>query len=123
MPEMLITAMLTAIESSCNIFELYETDRALLFYIVAVSSEFGRLGLASHLYQLSLKMAVANGLGAAEVAAFSDYAARAAAKLGFTTLTELNYASFEYKGTTPLAGCKKLLDEHPSVRLMARRLP
>lgn len=115
--------MIAAIEEGCDVFNLYETNCILHFCLVAVDSKYGRLGLASLLYQLSFKIAIEKGAGAAVVAAFSSFTARAAAKLGFTTLKEITYASFKYKGTTPLAGCKELVDEHPTVRFMARRLP
>lgn len=88
-----------------------------------VSSEYGRSGLATFLYKMSLKMATACGAGAVTVHAISAYAARATLKLGFTQLRELSLLTFEHNGTTPMAGREDLLDEHTAFRLFARPLP
>lgn len=116
-------SILNALTKDHNLFTLFKTDKVFEIAIVAVSSDYGKKGLATTLMELSIQIAIQNGAGAAQVEALSEYTARAASKLGFTVLKSIDYATFEYEGVTPLAGNEEMLSEHPAARFMARRLP
>jgi len=108
-PKNLLTAILRALSDHKDLFDLYKTDKVLDTRVVAVSPEFGRKGLATKLMELSIQLAVQKEAGAIQVQAVSEHIARAAAKLGYTTLTSVDYASFEYDGIKPLSGKVEML--------------
>ena len=122
-PKRLLTALLQALSDPNNLFHLYKTDKVLDTRFVAVLPDFGRKGLATKLMELSIQLAIQKETGAIQVEAVSEYIARAADKLGYTTLTSVDYASFEYDGIKPLAGNVEMLVDHPTARFMALRLP
>ena len=105
-----------------DLFKFYETDRILHCCIISVSDEYGRRGLAAKLIQASTDLAAANGAGAVKAEAVSEFAARAIAKLGFSVVKSIDYASFEINGTKPLASVPELVHQHPTARLMAKRV-
>lgn len=118
----LLTVYLKELNKGVNFFDIFETDRIMHNIIVAVSSKYTRLGLASKMYELSLDIAAAMGVKAVKTEAGSTYTARVASKLGYTTFKVLDLASLEYLGTKPLANCAELASCNPVARLMARRV-
>ena len=106
-----------------DLFALLETDRFFHLGDLTVSCDYARQGLATKLYQLSLEIAVKLGVPAAKTYAASTYTAKLAAKLGFSTFNTVDYATLEHKGTMPFTKYPDVLVDHPSVLLMARRLP
>lgn len=122
-PKRLLTEIFQALSDPHDLFQLYKTDKVLDTRFVAVTPDFGRKGLATKLMELSIQLAIQKEAGAIQVEAVSEYIARAAAKLGYTTLTSVDYATFEYDGIKPLAGNVEMLADHPTARFMARRLP
>lgn len=118
----LMDALREALIRNLDLFALYGTDKVLHWYMVAVSAQYGRRGLATKLLELTEELAVRNGAGAVKALAISEYAARAAVKRGFTTLNSVAYATLEYKGTRPLADCQESLGDHTTARFMALRL-
>ena len=123
MPDQLVFVPLGGLGDGFNLYEMYETDKVLHLFAVAVHPSQARRGLASRLYRLSIELALTAGAGAIAVEAFSQYAIRATTKLGFEVHKVMSFDSFEYHGKRPLAECTELLAEHPEARFMARRLP
>lgn len=119
----LIRALFAELSRGVDLFDMYGTDRIFHLCMVAVSEEYSRRGLATKLNELSVEMAIQSGAGAMKAEAVSEYPARSAIKQGFSVINSINYANFLYAGTTPLANVPELVQEHPTVRLMARRLP
>lgn len=105
-----------------NLFSYYETNRVFHIISVTVREDFCSRGIATQLNKLSLQLAVQNGAGAAKAEVVNEYAFHSFAKLGFEVLKSVDYATFEFKGTTPFACEQDMLAEHPAARLMARRL-
>lgn len=120
-PDHLLFSVLGGLGEGIDLFKLYKTDRVLHLFAVGVHSQYGRQGLASRLYQLTIELALSAGVGAMALEAVSEYAYRAASKLGFTVLRVIDYATHEYKGGTPLKDCGDL--DHTAARYMARPLP
>ena len=121
MPDHLLFSVLGGLGEGIDLFKMYKTDRVRHLFAVGVLAQYGRQGLASRLYQLSIELAISAGVGAMAVDAFSEYAYRATSKLGFTVLRVINFATYEYKGGKPLADCGDL--DHFATRYMARSLP
>lgn len=121
-PKRLLTAILQELTKDHDLFTIYRTKKVLEINIVAVSSDFCKKGLATKLMELSIQLAIERGAGAVQIEAVSEYTARLATKLGFTTLKATDFAKFEYNGLKPFAGNRKMLSEHPTARFMARRL-
>lgn len=121
-PKRLLTAFLQDLTKDHDLFTIYRTEKVLAIDIVAVSSDFCKKRLATKLMELSIQLAIQSGAGAAQMEAVSEYTARSATKLGFTTLKAIDFAKFEYNGLKPFAGNEKMLSEHPTARFMARRL-
>jgi len=110
-------------EPADGLFSLYKTTKVFHWYMTAVSPPYQRRGIATKLAQLCIQLGVEAGAGAIKVEAESEYTSRLADKLGFSTLKSVDYATFQYKGTKPLADNRYLLSEHSIARLMARSLP
>lgn len=106
-----------------GLFSLFGTTKVFHWYMMAVSPPYQRRGIATQLAQLCVQLGVEAGAGAIKVEAASEYTSRLAAKLGFSIFQSIDYATFEYKGTTPLAGNRDLLSEHSTARFMGRSLP
>jgi len=120
-PGWLARSFLSSLSQGIDIFSLYNTDRVLGIFIVSVGNEYGRLGLATKMFQLSIEMAEAAGAGALESGAVSEFAAKALAKCGFKTIKTVSYESFEMKdGVRPMASMLEELGEHQVGRLMVR---
>lgn len=122
-PTRLLYAIMQALTEDHDLFSLYKTDKVFEIRIVAVSSDFGRKGLATKLMELSIQIAIQNGAGVVETEAVSEYTSRAATKLGFITLKSIDYATYEYDGIKPFAGNEDMLKEHPTARFMVLPLP
>lgn len=122
-PERLLFALLDALKKNADLHEKYETNRILHLCMIAVSEQHCGEGLATKLNELSMDLAIQGGAGAIKTEAVSEYAAKSVAKLGFTVISSIDYATFEFNGTKPFADNADLLAEHPTARLMARRLP
>ena len=120
---LLIFALLGALNEGINLFDQYKTDKILHLAMVAVSSDYGRLGLASELYKLSIEIGQNIGAGAIVTEAVSVYAAKAAASFGLQTLREVVYEEFQLEdGSKPYAPVIKELGDHRTGKLMARSL-
>lgn len=119
----LIRALFEELNREVDLFSRYETDRIFHLCMVAVSDQYGRRGLATKLNELAVRLAVQCGAGAIKAEAVSEYPARSAIKQGFDLIKSIDYATFVYDGLTPLASVQELVQQHPTVRLMARRLP
>ncbi len=119
----LIRALFEELNREVDLFARYETDRIFHLCMVAVSDQYGRRGLATKLNELAVKLAVQCGAGAIKAEAVSEYPARSAIKQGFDLIKSIDYATFVYDGLRPLASVQELVQQHPTVRLMARRLP
>ena len=122
-PRRFLFSILQALTSDHDLFTLYNTDKVFEIAVVAVSSDYGRKGLATKLMEFSIQIAIEIGAGVVKVEAISEHSAQIASKLDFTVLKSIDYATFEYDGIKPLAGNYEMLSEHPTARLMARRLP
>ncbi len=119
----LSTTLLIDLYDDVDLFDHFKTDKIFHQNIVAVSSEYGRQGLAKRLYQLSLKIAEEMGFEAASTEAASSYTAKLANDLGYITLRTMGYISLEHKGTSPFSKYPDVLAKHPTFSLMARRIP
>lgn len=115
--------MLESLKDGYDLFKLYGTDKVLHLCGVAVHPSLGRQGLASELYSLSIDLAASSGAGAIAVVCASKYTIRALTKFGLITHSKIDYASYEYQGVRPLAGCSKLLADHSEARFMSSKLP
>ncbi len=122
-PRRFLFSILQALTSDHDLFTLYNTDKVFEIAVVAVSTDYGRKGLATKLMEFSIQIAIEIGAGVVKVEAVSEHSAQIASKLDFTVLKSIDYATFEYDGIKPLAGNDEMLSEHPTARLMARRLP
>ena len=122
-PGWLARSFLSSLSQGIDLFSLYNTDRVLGLFIVSVGDQYGRLGLATKMFEWSIEMAEAAGAGALESGAVSEFAAKALAKCGFKTIKTVPYESFEMKdGVRPMASMLEELGEHQVGRLMARRV-
>lgn len=121
-PKRLLTAILHDLTKDHDLFTIYRTEKVLEINIVAVSSDFGKKGLATKLIELSIQLAIQSGAGAVQMEAVSEYTARSATKLGFTTLKTIDYSTYEYEGVKPFEKNDKMLSEHGTARFMALRL-
>ena len=118
-----IIAFLKSLNEGINLFDQYNVDTILHLAMVAVSSDYGRLGLASELYKLSIEIGQNVGAGAIVTEAVSVYAAKAAASFGLQTLREVVYEEFQLEdGSKPYAPVIKELGDHCTGKLMARSL-
>ena len=121
--ELIIFSILGSLNRNINLFDLYETDKILHLAMVAVSSDYGRLGLATELYKLTLDIARMSGAGAIVAEAVSAFAAKAAASFGLQPLKTIVYEEFELDdGSRPLASLVQEMGEHRTAKLMACRL-
>lgn len=116
----LCTAFKSQLNRGVDLYKVLETDRILHMAMVAVSSDYGQVGLGTRLYQLSMEIGVSNGVGGIKTEAASVYVAKLVTKLGFETFNTLDYAQLELNGSRPLVGVD--MGEHQIGRLMARRL-
>lgn len=122
-PDRLIMAVLKeVVRGTPDLFALYETDKIFHLIALSVHKDYCMRGLATRLNKLSLQLAVRSGAGAAKAEAVSEYAFRSFTKLGFEVIKSVDYATFEFQGTTPLAGEHEMLSQHTAARLVARRL-
>ena len=100
----------------------YQTDSILWLRILTVHPAFNRRGIGRKLMELSIEMAKDHGAGAIETNAFSEFTFKAASRLGFETLSELDFATFELNGVRPYENDPLFINEHPKARFMARRI-
>ena len=121
--ESLIGSFFTELSEGVDLFSEFKTDNIFYLYILSVREDFGRLGLAKKLIQLTIELASTTNAGAIQVEATSEYSAKPMAQLGFRTFKEIDYAKFEYRGKRPLENIPELVHLHPTARLMARRIP
>ena len=121
--ELLIFSLLGSLNEGINLFDYYNTDKMLHLAMVAVSSDYGRLGLAGELYKLSIEIAKSVGAGAIFTEAVSEFAQAAARKFGLQNLKEIVYEEFELQdGSRPYATSIEGLGVHRTAKLMARSL-
>jgi len=122
-PGWLARSFLSSLSQGVDLFSLYNTDKILGLFIVSVGDQYGRLGLATKMFQLSIEIAERSGCGALDSGAVSEFAAKALAKCGFKTIKTVSYESFEMKdGVRPMTSMLEELGEHQVGRLMARRV-
>lgn len=120
--ETLIRTILYSLNDGVDVYSMYNTEKVLILVMMSVAPKYGRSGLAKKMVDVSLDLGKVAGAGAAKVEAVNTYAARALAKAGFETLKTLDFATFVFKGDTPLARETSMLSEHPKGFLMARAL-
>ena len=120
--ELPIFAILRTLYQNLNVFELYETDTIFHLEMVAVRGDHCRLGLATHLIQLSIQIGQANKVGVFIIEAVNVYSSKIASSFGFETIKEIVYKDFEYGGSRPFVLHLQELGEHRSAQLMALKL-
>ena len=118
----LLTVYLDELNKDINFFDIFEIDEIMHNIMVAVSPDYTQLGLASKMYQLSLDIAIANGVKAVKTEAANIYTAKVATKLRYTPYKVLDLASLEYLGTRPLANYPEITSHNPKAHLLARRV-
>ncbi len=114
--------MMEVLEEGLDLFSTYQTERILCLYLLCVHPAYGRRGLGRKLIQLSIEMAKDRGTGVIQTTAFNEYTFKAASSLGFDTLADLDFATFELDGMRPYENELTLLTEHPKVRYMAHKI-
>lgn len=104
-PLMLMNAVfLDTLADGVDFFTMYGVDRIMDITIIAVGNLYASRGLAFQLVQLTVDRAKTEmGIRIFKTEAVSEYAARALRKAGFSTIKEIPYEDFEYRGTRPLA--------------------
>lgn len=120
-PWRMVSALHSEMKGELDLFDKYQTDKVLHLFIMAVSSQYVRLGLATTLVELSLELAKANGVGAVYTEATNYHTVTITSKHGFESLRTVDYATFEFEGAKPFAGNDEMLAEFPIASFMARR--
>lgn len=110
-----IIALLTHLEDEFD--RLHAADRrALHLQVMGCSPQYEGRGLAKAMVQDTLELAARRGIPRAFAEATHAGSARVFERLGFSTLAELPYATFEYEGRrvfadTPARGCRLVVKE------------
>lgn len=110
------------LEEGLDLFSTYQTDHIVCLFFLCVHPAFNRRGIGRKLMELSIEMAKDHRAGAIETNAFSEFTFKAASSLGFETLSELDFATFELDGVKPYKNDSLFINEHPKARFMARRI-
>lgn len=114
--------MMEVLEEGLDLFSTYKTERILCLYLLCVHPAYSRRGLGRKLIELSIEMAKDHGTGAIQTTAFNEYTFKAASILGFDTLAELDFATFDLDGVRPYENELVLITENPKVRYMAHKI-
>ena len=121
--EMLCSILLGSLHDGINLFDLYETDKILSLSMIGVRNDYGRLGLGSELFQITMQIAQLNGAGGVVTEAVSIFTAKAAASFGFETLKTIVYEEFQLAdGSRPFGSLIQEMGVHRTAKLMGRRL-
>lgn len=105
-----------ALNRDVDLFALYQTDRIMHLWQLAVHVEYVHCDLAVKLIQLTMDLASAtNGVQAVKVRSFNKFAFRVLVSLGFTIIKSIDYFSFEPANSSTA-------DQQCSASLMARRV-
>jgi ribosomal protein S18 acetylase RimI-like enzyme len=119
--EMLASILLGSLHRDINLFDLYKTDKILNLSMIGVRSDYGRLGLGSELFRITMKIGELNG-AAIVTEAVSSHTRATANKFAFETLKTIVYQEFELEdGSRPFASLVQEMGEHQNAHLMGRR--
>ena len=119
-PGWLVAALTAQLEKDVNLFDLYQTDRVVNFYLGVVRSDYRKRGLSKTMARLSTQLvrSLEPPVGAIKTIAVNHYAGRHPAN---KLIKSVDYETFQMAdGSRPLSGVD--LGVHKSARLLARPL-